>query len=230
NIEYYTAIFKPGTIARLAGHFKRLIKQVVENPGIRLEDIDILTQRERQQLLYQFNDTQTDYPGETGIGELFERQVEKIPHHTAVVSGAEQVTYKVLDQQSNRLANYLYHENATGSGQPVGILMHRGISMIIAILGIVKARGVYVPLLPSLPGERIIYMIYDCNIKYLIGEKFHIKTLNRLQWECPNLGTFLCIDSEDVLDEEERQENQLMSRKLWEFVGETSHDEISGGG
>ena len=74
-------------------------------------------------------------------------------------------------------------------------------------------------------------MINDAGIKILLSQKRYIKTLNRLQWECgANLETFLCIDSDDVYGEEEAEENQLMSRKLWEYVGETSVDEVTGGG
>jgi hypothetical protein len=74
-------------------------------------------------------------------------------------------------------------------------------------------------------------MINDAGIKILLSQKGFIKTLNRLQWECrANLETFLCIDSHDVYTEEEAEENPLMSRKLWEYVGENAADEVTGGG
>jgi amino acid adenylation domain-containing protein/non-ribosomal peptide synthase protein (TIGR01720 family) len=230
DIQYYTAIFKRETIARLARHFKKVVKESAANPTIQLKAIDILSQQEKQQLLFQFNDTKTLYPREKTIGELFEEQVEKAPHHTAVVLGQERLTYKALDERSNQVANYLYCANGVVPGQPVGILMDRAISMIIVIVGILKAGGAYVPISPSFPGERIKTMAEDSGMKVLIGQKRYIKTLNRVQWECGDLDTFLCIDSEDVHCEDEVEENELMNRKLWEYVGETAVDEVTGGG
>jgi amino acid adenylation domain-containing protein/thioester reductase-like protein len=230
DVEYYTAIFKRETMARLSQHLQELIKQVISNPGIKLKDIDILTRQEKQQLLYRFNDTGTDYPKESTIGELFEKQTGKTPDHTAVIFGEEHVTYRVLDERSNQAANYLYDAHRVVPDQPVGMLMARCTLMITALVGILKAGGAYVPISPSFPEERIKHMIDDANIKILMSQKQYIKTLNRLQWECKGLEAFLCMDSNNAYFEDELQESQLMSRKLWEYVGETASDEITGGG
>jgi len=230
DIEYYTSIFKPETIIRLARHFKKLIKEVIADPSGKLDDINILEVEERQQMIYEFNNTATPYPGDRTIAELFAEQVEKVPWRAAVVLRDENLTYNALDQQSNQLTHYLCRETGSVPGQPVGILMERAISMIVVIMGILKAGGAYVPLSPSFPEERLKTMIDDAGVRTLIGQKRYIKTLNRLQWQCRGLETFLCIDSEDVLCEHETEESELMSRKLWEYVGETSVDEVTGGG
>ncbi|HLP59996.1 MAG TPA: condensation domain-containing protein, partial [Candidatus Deferrimicrobium sp.] len=243
NIEYYTAIFKPDTIRRLVSHFKQVVKAVIEEPGIKLQDIDVISEEEKLRVLYEFNDTDRDYPRDKTLPGLFEEQVEKAPDCIALsgepVGLVGQVgpvrpvslTYGQLNEHSNRLANYLYHENRGAPGQLVGIMMDRSLEMITALLGILKAGGAYVPISPSYPLERIKNMINDAGIKILLSQKRYIKTLNRLQWECgTNLETFLCIDSQDVYGEEEAEENQLMSRKLWEYVGETAVDEVTGGG
>ncbi|MFC2145978.1 amino acid adenylation domain-containing protein [Acidobacteriota bacterium] len=229
-VEYYAALFKKETIIRLAEHFKKIIKAVVLNPEIRLKDIDILTTQEKEKILYRFNDTGTDYPGEKTIEELFARKVEQTPHHTAVVMEDEHLTYKSLDRLADRIANYLFYETGVGPDQPVGVLMDRSPDMIIAVVGIIKAGGAYVPLSPSFPEERLKRLLTDIDIRALIGGKRYIKTLNRLQWECGNLETFLCLDSQDVYAEKEVEENKLMSRQLWEYVGQTSVDEVTGGG
>jgi len=230
DIQYYTDIFKEETIIRLVRHFKKLINEVIANPLIKLNDIDILCEEEKQQLMYRFNDTGVPYPRMKTVNELFEAQVERTPWSAAVVSGDERLTYKALDEQSDRLANYLRDENGIVTGQPVGILMERSVDLISTILGILKAGGAYVPMSPSFPVERIKTLIVDAGVRTLISQKRCIKTLNRLQWERCGLETFLCIDSEDVLSEDEREENELMNRKLWDYVGETSVDEITGGG
>ncbi len=234
-VEYYTAIFKIETIARFVQHFKKIIKEVATNPAIRLGDIDIVSEQEKQQLLFQFNDTETPYPREKTIGDLFEEQVNKAPHCVAVVGTVvgtrfiSSVTYRELDRKSNQVATYL-DEKGVVPNQSVGMIMDRSISMLVVIVGILKAGGAYVPISPSFPEERIKIMIEDSGMRILIGQKRYIKTLNRVQWECRDLDTFLCIDSEDVHCEDEVEENELMNRKLWEYVGETAVDEVTGGG
>ena len=230
NIEYYNAIFKRETIERFARHLKNVIKEVVSNPSIKLEAIEIIDDQEKKTLLFQFNDTETFYPRAKTIGELFGEQVARVPDNTAVVLGADSLTYRILDEESNRVANYLYYENKVRSGDRVGMLMDRSLDMMIVIFGILKTGGAYVPISPSFPGERIKTMIDDSGIRILISQKRYIKPLNRVQWGCRDLDTLLCIDSEDVHSEDEVEQSELMNRKLWEYVGETSVDEITGGG
>ncbi|HLP44508.1 MAG TPA: amino acid adenylation domain-containing protein [Candidatus Kapabacteria bacterium] len=240
NIEYYTGIFSLNTIQRLGSHFKYIIQTVIKEPGIPLREIAIISEEEKQRLLFEFNDTTRDYPRDKSIPGLFEEQVERTPDRIAVFGrGGTRtdkdngmiITYRQLNEQSNRLANYLHHGKPVTLDQPVGIMMDRSYEMIAAVLGILKAGGAYVPISPSYPLERIKKMTADTGIKMLLSQKRYIKTLNRLQWECGvNLETFLCIDSQDIYSEEEVEENQLMSRKLWEYVGDTAVDEVTGGG
>ncbi|UCH95688.1 MAG: SDR family NAD(P)-dependent oxidoreductase, partial [Candidatus Aminicenantes bacterium] len=86
NIEYYTGIFEKETIHRLVSHFKNIIQAVIDHPGIRLKDIGIITGEERQQVLYEFNDTVRDYPKDKTIHRLFAEQVEQNPDNIAVVA------------------------------------------------------------------------------------------------------------------------------------------------
>ena len=142
NIEYYTAIFKPETIQRMASHLKNIIKAVIQDPAIQLKDIEIISDEEKQQVLYEFNDTGREYPRDKTIHQLFAEQVEKAPdpialvganrHHDSVCPHRYEITYRQLDEQSNRVANYLYYGNHVTPDQPVGIMMDRSLEMIIA--------------------------------------------------------------------------------------------------
>ncbi|MCP5048331.1 MAG: AMP-binding protein, partial [bacterium] len=85
SIEYYTGIFKQETIQRLVSHFKNIIKTVAVDPSIKLKDIEIITREEKNQVLYEFNDTAKEYPKDKTIHQLFEEQAEKNPDNTAVV-------------------------------------------------------------------------------------------------------------------------------------------------
>ncbi len=232
DIEYYTGIFEKETIARMTTHFRHLIKIVVKYPSIKLKDIEITPEEERKQLLCEFNDTGAEYPVEKTIHDLFEDQVAKTPDHIAVIYDKKFLTYAELNRRANRVASYLYHARGTrpGNEDKVGILTSHSLNCPIAILGILKVGGAYVPIDPSYPQERKKYMIDDASIGTLISEKRYVRDLNRLQWECDGLHTYLCMDSRDILQEDETEKNVLMNEELWHHVGENADDDITGGG
>ncbi|MCP5046008.1 MAG: amino acid adenylation domain-containing protein, partial [bacterium] len=198
SLEYYKSIFKHQTITRFAGHLKNVIKAVIADASIPLEELDILSEHEKQALLEQFNDTRTDYPREKTIGQLFRDQVRQTPDHTAVVFREESLSYKDLDERSNPLAHYLYHETGIRPNRTVGLLMDRSLEMIVAIFGVLKAGGAYVPLSPSFPGDRIKTMLEDAGSRVLIGQDHHIREINPVLEACENLESILRIDNEGV--------------------------------
>jgi amino acid adenylation domain-containing protein/non-ribosomal peptide synthase protein (TIGR01720 family) len=231
-VEYYTGIFKEETVKRFASHLKNIIRTVIKDPSLKLNDIKIISDDEKQKILQQFNRTEKDYPKEKTIHRAFEEQVERTPHNVAVICEGHQLTYRELEEQANRLSSYLYDSKGIKPGDRVGILLDRGINTAIVILGILKAGGVYIPIEPSFPLERKKHMIKDSNIEILISGKKYIGDVNRLQWECDSLHSYLCIDSHDAHSEEEGDEDEWikMNKELWEHVGKTSVDEITAGG
>ena len=230
NLEYYTAIFKEETAARLANHFKKVIHTVIKKPYIALKDIDILSEKEKKRLLNQFNDTIAGFPRDKTIHRLIEEQVDRTPDYVALVYKDQIMTYQELDRQANRLAGCLFEEKRVGIGEPVGIWMSQPIYRQVAVLAILKAGGAFVPMDPAAPPERIGYIINDARIGVVISGKGHLRDLNRLQWECGNFHSYLCSDSVDIYAEEEQEKNQLMDRELWRHVGESAIDDITGGG
>jgi bacitracin synthase 1 len=197
TIEYCTALFKSGTIQRLAGHFAAVLRQMAGNPGRTLGELDILEESEKRQLLYDFNDTACPYPHDKTVHRLFEEQVERTPDSIAVVFMFHALTYRELNEAANRLARYL-GERASMQGQPdrlAGILMDPCIERIIAVLGVLKSGAAYVPIEPSLPGERIAHIIKDAGIEVVLSGKPYAGTLDSLQCACPSFRYFLCLDS-----------------------------------
>ncbi|MCP4157139.1 MAG: non-ribosomal peptide synthetase, partial [bacterium] len=89
HIEYYTGIFKQTTIQRLTTHLKNIVKTVINNPEIKLDEIIIISEKEKQQVLYEFNDTSREYPGEKTIHQLFEEQVERTPDSVSAVGSRQ---------------------------------------------------------------------------------------------------------------------------------------------
>ncbi|UCH96650.1 MAG: AMP-binding protein, partial [Candidatus Aminicenantes bacterium] len=230
TLEYYTRIFSRKTIERLVKHSLNIIRQVIIKPDIKLSDIDVLSKEEKQELLFNFNKTASDYPHEKTIHELFEERVRKIPDNLATVHENEALSYRQLEKRANQLANYLYFGKKLQPENLVGILMERSIDQIIAILGVLKAGGAYLPIDFSLPEERIKNMIDDAGVGIVISQKKFIRILNQLQWECKSFNTFLCMDSVDIYSEEETEKNQLMDETLWNYVADSATNEITGGG
>jgi amino acid adenylation domain-containing protein len=229
-VEYDPSIYEKVSIRRIITHFIALAGEGLIRISVPISEIDILSEGERKQILEDFNNTTIDYPREKTIPQLFCEQVEKFPYSVALRYENETVTYKDLDERSDRLANYLYFEAGVRPGEPVGVFMDRGICQVVSILATVKAGSIYMPIDPSFPEIRIKTVIDDAAVRVCISLKRHIKSLNRLLWECPSFQTFICPDSENIRVEEEVEKSELMGVKLWEFVGETADDEVTGGG
>jgi non-ribosomal peptide synthetase component F len=120
----------------------------------------MLSDAERQQILYEWNRTQAEYPKDVCIHELFEAQVKRTPEATAVVFGEERVSYGELNRRANRLAHYLRTKGVKPEKR-VGICTERNVEMVVALLAVLKAGGAYVPLDPDYPEERLQYMVKD---------------------------------------------------------------------
>jgi amino acid adenylation domain-containing protein len=230
SFEYYFRIFKEETIRQFGRHFINIITQVSRLPDIKISDIDILSSAEKTELLLDLNATATGFPKDKTLQDLFQAQVERQPYKTAVTFKHTALTYRCLDEEANRVAHYILEEVPARGAKNIGILMDRGPQLIVAILGILKAGGAYVPFDPQFPETRIKRMIDDTVSPLVISQKKYIKSLNRLQWECRSLTSFLCVDSSNALSEEETEKSGLMAVKLWEYVGETAGDDITGGG
>ena len=180
-----------------------------------------------EKIFSEFNATTAGYPRGKTIHRLVEEQCEKTPGNIALVEENECLTYRELSRQSNRLARFLLEQGCKQEAV-VGILADHSTAAIVSMLAILKAGGVYLPLDPDTPYERLRFMLTDSGSGFLISQKKYIKTLNKLQWECPRLDHYLCIDSENVYQEKE-EPNELMDKDLWDYIADTSHDDISGG-
>jgi amino acid adenylation domain-containing protein len=169
SIEYCTDLFAEETIGRLAGHFNNALHDITENPGKKLSEIDILSDAERRQLLYEFNDTAADYPRNKTIQQIFEEQVDKTPDNTALIFGDRKMTYAELNEKSNRLAHTL-RKYGVGPDKIVAVMTYRSIEMMIGIMGILKAGGAYMPIDPDYPAERKKYMLRNSSTGILLAQ------------------------------------------------------------
>ncbi len=170
SIDYCTDLFKKETILRLIDHYVRVLEIIADNQEIKIDEIELPSYEEKNQILYEFNDTRADFPSNKMINELFEEKAEKNPDNIAVVFEDTQLTYKELNDKANQLARLIRDKGVEGDSI-VGLIMERTSNMIVAMLGVLKAGGAYLPIDPEYPEERISYMIEDSKIKLLITQK-----------------------------------------------------------
>jgi len=230
ELTYNSRLYRETTVEGIAHRLQNLLSNVLPHVETPIEDIDIMTEAERRQIVFDFNHTAVPYRDDITIHDLISEQVAQSPDRVALVIEDKTLTYGEMEAGASRLAHFLVLEKGLLPSEGVGVLCERSLELIIAILGILKAGGIYVPLNPSLPEDRIKEMIDDANLGIVLGQKKYIRTLNRLQWECPGFHSFICLDSFDVYAEQETEKNDLMDKKLWEYVGEAAVDEITGGG
>jgi amino acid adenylation domain-containing protein len=171
---YSTVLFRVETIQRFTGYFKRVVSQALEHPGGKLSDIDILPDEEKQQLIYDFNATETAFPQDKTIHQLFAEQAARIPDTIAITApstnNTPHLTYKKLNEQSNRLARVLWAKGVD-TGSIVVIKTQRSLEMIIGILAILKVGGLYMPVEAHCPGARLRYLLADSSADIILTQK-----------------------------------------------------------
>ena len=177
RFEYCTKLFDEDFIQRLSSHYINILNVILENTNIKIADVDMLSKEETHQILYDFNDTKTDYPKDTTIAKLFEEQVEKTPDKIAVVFENQILTYRELNQKANQLANFLIDNNIT-LGDTVCILLDKSLEMIVSILSILKVGATFLPIDINYPKERIDYIINDSKAKILLTTQNFINKAN----------------------------------------------------
>ncbi|MEG4112400.1 MULTISPECIES: amino acid adenylation domain-containing protein [unclassified Microcoleus] len=188
--EYRLDLFESATIARMAGHFQNLLEGIVANSSARLSDLPMLAEAERQQILFEWNNTQTNNFQNACIHRLFEAQVAKTPDAVAVQFECQTLTYQELNSRANQLAYYLHSFGVKPDGI-VGVYMERSLDAIVGILGILKAGGAYLPLDPIYAKERLAFMLEDAGVRVLL-------TQTELKAETPahNNISVICLDAD----------------------------------
>jgi amino acid adenylation domain-containing protein len=169
DIEYPTDLYRRERIERMTVHLENILESIVADPGRRLSELPVLSAAEEQQLLIDWNNTAVSYPSGQFIHELFEAQAEATPDGVALVFETERLTYRELNEQSNRVAHYL-RDAGVGGGELVGLFISRSLQMIVGLLGILKAGAAYMPLDERYPAERLSFMLKDSGARVVLTE------------------------------------------------------------
>jgi len=170
RLEFDRRRFTSESARRMLNHCRQLFENIAANPQRKTGELTLLPPGERQLLLVEWNATERVYPRETPLAALVEAQVERTPDAIAVIYGEKKLTYRELNERANRLAHEL-HRHGAAPDQLVGLCVERSTDMIVALLAIVKTGAAYVPLDPSLPAERLGYMLEDSGTRLLLTQQ-----------------------------------------------------------
>ncbi len=170
TIDYRTDLFKVARIQQFWGHFQTLVKEVVQNSQQPVTTLQILTEAERAQITQDFNKTRTEFPEEQTLAQLFEQQVLQSPTAPAVILAEKTLSYQELNEKANALAHYLTQKVGLGQEEVVAVMLERSEWGIVALLGILKAGGVYLPIELSYPQSRVEFMLRDSQCKIVLSD------------------------------------------------------------
>ncbi|WP_312683581.1 amino acid adenylation domain-containing protein [Mammaliicoccus sciuri] len=178
NIQYRSDNISEEQVNALEDSYIRVLESISEELQTVHTSSNWLSEKDENRLL-SWNDTNKKYPIKSNLVELFEEQAYKTPNKTASIHKNEKLTYRQLNERSNKLARYL-RNNSIGPDCLVGICMSRSNLMLISLLGILKAGAGYVPLDLNYPKERLQNMLDDINVELLlIDDSFNEKLFIR---------------------------------------------------
>ena len=167
NFEYCTKLFTEDFIKSLSNHYIELLNNLTDNLDTSIKDIKMLPENEVNKILKEFNNTSLEYPNDSSIKEIFEKQVSKTPNEIAIVYGENDLSYEELNEKANSLAHFLIKEGVQ-KGDIIPVIMNKSIELIISMLAAIKVGGIYLPITTSYPPERINYILKDTNAKLVL--------------------------------------------------------------
>ena len=171
RLHYKNQIFSKEEIEQLLIHFKLIFRYLLDAPGAFLSDMEILTLQEKQKLLFEWNHKQDCHLMPPNIISLFEYQAAHFQKHIALVFNSITITYADLNNRANQVTTYLLQElSENKTEQFIGVIMDRGIEVIISILGILKAGFAFIPIHPKWPIQRIKFICKDASIPIILTQ------------------------------------------------------------
>ena len=198
NVEYCTDLFKKQTIERMFSHYMNVINSIIDDNNVKIKDISIISEEEKNKILYKFNDTKSKYPMNKSVIQIFEEQANKNKDVIAVKCGKNEITYDELNKKSTYLANKLIQKGIQ-AGDVIGINLNRSIELIVAMMATLKIGAIYMPMYIDYPKERLEYMLQNSNAKMLI-----CKNSNDLEFEGEKeiITSYKNIKEEEILIQE----------------------------
>jgi non-ribosomal peptide synthetase component F len=170
SLEYNSDIYERRTVEQLGEHLEQLVEAILVRPDEPIGLLEYLSREEKRWLLEGLNDTVTNHASDKTIIQLFEEQVEKTPENIAMVFKQRELSYRELNEQSNRLAHYLRQIFCVGPDDLVGVLLGRSERLVVSMLGVMKSGGVYVPMDPEYEKAKLDYILAESGCKVILDE------------------------------------------------------------
>jgi len=190
--EYNADLFDAVTMERMIHHYERLLVEFVSRPDASIDQLEMLTPTEQQRMLVEWNNTAAAGNAGRTIHGLFEEQAARHGDAVAVRFEETQMSYGELNASANRLAHYLLSRGIDRKSL-VGVCVERSIDMVVAILGVLKAGAVYVPLDPAFPKDRIDFMVADAGLGAVITQTRLLAALGKQR------SLAVCLDGDAAL-------------------------------
>ena len=202
EFHYDTNLFSLTDIQDLATQYQTLLESVIQNPHTAIGELEILNYEQRQRLLVNFNNTQIDFPQVQCLHQLFAAQVERTPDNIAVIYADQRLTYAELNHRANQLAHHL-QKLGVKPDVLVGICLERSLEMVVALLGVLKAGGAYLPIDPMYPQRRITFMVEDAQTPMLLTQQRLLGIIPQHQ------GQTICLDTDWEMIAQESEANPV---------------------
>ncbi|MBD2038156.1 amino acid adenylation domain-containing protein [Leptolyngbya sp. FACHB-321] len=189
--QYNASLFHAETIQRLSGHLQVLLQSIVNDQDCTIAELPLLTQVEIQQLLVEWQSATISYP-QTLIHQLIEAHAIQQPEAIALTFNNQQLTYVELNQRANQVAHYLVQAGVSADVR-VAVCVEPSLEIVVTLLGIFKAGGVYLPLDPTHPIERLTTILEETQPKVLLTQSHLLPRLPAIT------DHILCLDQEWTL-------------------------------
>ncbi|MBW8683031.1 non-ribosomal peptide synthetase [Chitinophaga rhizophila] len=161
--------YHPQLLLRTFVHLEQLLADILLQPATVVEELSFMTAAEKEAIIHGFNDTAVAYDSAATLLDLFAAQVARTPDNTAVSFEGRNVSYRSLDELSNKFAHYLL-QKGNDSGRYIGLTVRKSDDLIITLLGVLKSGHAYVVADPNLPEERLKYILKDAGCMLTIDE------------------------------------------------------------
>ena len=188
TIQYDRARFDQAAIDCIGDHLVAIVSALAASPGLQVGELPRLSEREKQRLLVEWNDTGIEVASASVHG-VIEDQVRRTPDAIAIVHRGTALTYRELNRRANLVAAEL-RKRGVGPDVMVGIFVERGVEMLVGLLGVLKAGGAYLPMDPQYPADRLTMMLEDSRAPVIL-------TLDRLLKSVPpHHAAVIVLDAE----------------------------------
>ncbi|MBT2287431.1 amino acid adenylation domain-containing protein [Paenibacillus polymyxa] len=167
QLDYRTELFSETFMDNVLNQFLAVTEAILEQSELRIEQISIVSEADKQSMLTDFNNTEAVYPSDKTVIQLFEEQAAATPQHTALILGDKEMNYEQLNARANGLATALISRGIK-QRELVGIIASHSMEMVIAILAVMKAGCAYIPIDPEYPDGRIQHILKDSQVRFVL--------------------------------------------------------------